>query len=202
MVPSLHCPAGQDHPHSPESLDLELPVSDVLLGNTLAAAGLAARASIKKTRSRGDGHLLCSGARANTACSSQLPSQGQGSQISMYCLKPSLHKPTGQKVSNFSSHPCTRQLPHRQGWHLKQKFHGTMHYTEGAHTCQILTTSKTLKGKTSFYLCIKEKSSEPSDENLLLVNKKQQKRHPCACGVNKRTSLLGNYLPDCKSRRS
>lgn len=85
---------------------------------------------------------------------------------------------------------------------MKQKFHGTMHYTKEAHTCQILTTSKTLKGKTSFYLCVKEKSSKLSDENLLVVNTKQQKRHPCAYGANGRTSLLGNYLPGCKRRRS
>lgn len=75
-----------------------------------------------------------------------------------------------------------------------------MHYTKGPHTSQILTTSKTLKGKTSFYLCVKQKSSKSPDENLLLVNTKQQKRHPCE--ANGRTSLLGNYLPVCKRRRS
>jgi len=74
--------------------------------------------------------------------------------------------------------------------------------TEGAHTCQILTTSKILKGKTSFYLCLKEESSKSSDQNLLLINTKQQKRHSCAYGANGKTSLLGNYLPDCKKRRS
>lgn len=77
-----------------------------------------------------------------------------------------------------------------------------MRYTKGAHTCQILTTSKTLKGKTRFYLCVKECSCKSSDEILLLINTKQQKRHPCAYGVNGRTSQLGNYLPDCKRRRS
>lgn len=70
------------------------------------------RAGFKKTRSRGDGHLLRSGARASTAHSSRLPSQGQGPQISTYFLKPSFCKPTGQKVSSFSPRPCRRQLPH------------------------------------------------------------------------------------------
>lgn len=85
---------------------------------------------------------------------------------------------------------------------MKQKSHGTMHYTKGAHACQILTTCETLKEKSSFYLCVKEESSKPSDENLLLVNTKQQKRHPCTYEANGRTSLLGKYLPDCKRRRS
>lgn len=69
------------------------------------------RAGFKKTKSRGISQLLHLGTRADAAHRSRLPSQGQGPQISMYCLKPSLHKPTGQKVSNFSSHPCRRQLP-------------------------------------------------------------------------------------------
>ena len=70
------------------------------------------RAGFKKTR-RGDGRLLRSGARANTVHSSRLTSQDQGPQISTYCLKPSLHKPMGQKVSNSSSCPCRKQLPHQ-----------------------------------------------------------------------------------------
>lgn len=43
-VPSLHHPASQDFPCSLESLHLEVSVTDVLLGNTLATAALAARA--------------------------------------------------------------------------------------------------------------------------------------------------------------
>lgn len=54
------------------------------------------RVAFKKTRSMGNSHLLHPGARVgNIACSSWLPSQGQGPQIPMYCLKPSFHKPTG-----------------------------------------------------------------------------------------------------------
>lgn len=47
------------------------------------------------------------------------------------------------------------------------------------YTCQILTR-KRLKGKISFYLCVKEKSSKLLDEDLFLINTKQQERHPCA----------------------
>lgn len=81
-------------------------MSDVLLGNTLATAALAARArqqSWLQKDHKQQGWPL--GARANTAHSSWLPSQGQDPQISMYCLKESFHKPTGQKLSNFSSCP-------------------------------------------------------------------------------------------------
>lgn len=104
-VPSLLHPASQDLPCSLESLQLEVSVSDVLLGNTLTTAARADRARARQQSWLQKDHKQqgwSMGARANTAHSSQLPSQGQDPQISMCCLKESFHKPTGQKVSNFS----------------------------------------------------------------------------------------------------
>lgn len=108
-------PTGKDSPFPPssswpgpslENLHLEVSVSDVLLGNTFATAALAARARQQSWLQKDHKQQgWPPGARPNTALSSQLPSQYQDPQISMYCLKGSFHKPTGQKVSNFSSCP-------------------------------------------------------------------------------------------------